>query len=241
MTLKIGIAGQNGRVGKLLVSDLTSGLHPDLIFVGGISSSDDPAALFEIADLVIDFTTPAATRGFCEIARQNGTSLVIGTTGLTAQDEDILRTAAAEIPILRAANMSVGVTLLLALVEQAAAKLGPEWDAEILETHHHHKIDSPSGTALAIGQAVRGGRGQDDPYLTDRSGPRAPGAIGFAVRRGGDVVGEHTASFYGAGERIELSHMATDRRLFATGALTAARWLSKQPAGLYSMRDVLGL
>ena len=175
-----------------------------------------------------------------DMAVQTGTALVIGTTGLTDDQEAILKSSAGKTPILYAANMSVGVNMLMALVEQTASRLGIDWDIEIFETHHHHKIDSPSGTALALGKAAQDGR-KTGEFVTDRTGKRNAGDIGYAVQRGGDVVGEHDVTFFSQGERITLGHKATDRSLFAKGAVRAARWLGDKPAGLYTMRDVLEL
>lgn len=234
--ISIGVAGKTGRVGRLIVAELESGHWPGLTFAEGTTSKSDPATLFDVSDVVIDFTTPESTARHVWIAAKNRKPLVIGTTGLNDAQMKEIHDAATKCPILHAANMSVGVTLLQALVAQAAARLGPEWDVEILETHHRRKIDSPSGTALALAKAAN-----RTPFYTDREGQRPSGGIGFAVRRGGDVVGEHTVSFYGEGERIELSHTATDRALFARGALRAAQWLHGQPHGLYGMKDVLDL
>jgi len=253
--MKIGVAGCAGRVGSLIVQDIQA-RHwgPNVMLAGGTVKpgypkdadfyvTEDPEELFRRADCVIDFTNPDSTARHIWLAAKHHKPLVIGTTGLTAAHEKEIRDAAKEAPVILAANMSVGVTLLSALVEQAAARLGPEWDIEILETHHRHKIDAPSGTALALGRAAESGRQKvcEGESLTDRTGKRPPASIGFAVRRGGDVVGEHTVSFFGEGERIELSHTATNRALFAKGAIRAALWLKDKPYGLYSMRDVLGL
>ncbi|MCC6598445.1 MAG: 4-hydroxy-tetrahydrodipicolinate reductase [Alphaproteobacteria bacterium] len=257
--MKIGVAGCTGRVGVLIVQELLSGQWKMLELAGGTARNadkikvpyfvtTDPAALFARADIVIDFSRPEATLKNAALAAETGKALIVGTTGLSAQDEAALAQAAKKTAIVYAANMSVGVNLLLALVEQAAARLGPDdWDIEIFETHHKHKIDAPSGTALAIGKAAAKGRRVklEDEALYARegvTGERIDGNIGFSVARGGDVVGEHTAFFYGAGERLEISHRATNRALFAKGALRAALWLAKnrQP-GLSSMRDVLGL
>jgi 4-hydroxy-tetrahydrodipicolinate reductase len=161
---------------------------------------------------------------------------VIGTTGLNDKDMKEMQDAAKGCPLLWSANMSVGVNLLAALVEQASAKLGPAFDIEIAETHHRNKIDAPSGTALMLGKAT--GRAAAP---IDRSGKRETGTLGYSVQRGGDVIGDHTVSFFGASERIELSHRAGDRSLFAKGALRAAEWLAEKPNGFYSMRDVLAL
>lgn len=247
--MKIGIAGYQGRVGQLLVNELQSGAWSGLELAGGsaLEKTSAPfptfitsADLFGISDCVIDFTTPESTLKNIDAALTAGKSLIIGTTGLGEGTELILKEAAKKIPILYTANMSVGVNILMALVEQAARKLGPDWDIEIFESHHKHKIDAPSGTAFALGKAARDGRGTGD-FIVERNGKRNAGDIGYAVSRGGDVVGEHMVTFYGMGERIELGHKASDRSLFARGALRAAQWLEGKPAGLYSMRDVLSL
>jgi 4-hydroxy-tetrahydrodipicolinate reductase len=257
--MKVGITGCAGRMGSLLVQELRSGAWDDkgLVFVGGTIENTEEQTfdfdvtshadeLFEKADLVIDFTGPAATRQHIWLAAKHKTALVIGTTGLTEKDEMEIADAAKETSIVYAANMSVGVNLLCALVEQAAARLGPEWDIEIFETHHKHKVDAPSGTALALGKSAAKGRGVDlkDTGVYERygqTGARNVGDIGFSVARGGDVAGEHTTFFYGEGERLELSHRATNRSIFARGALHAASWLKGKPSGLYSMRDVLDI
>lgn len=248
--MKIGIAGHTGRVGQLLVRELQSGEWQGLELSGGYSRHNKATGefpvyseldrLFTSADCVIDFTTPEGAAASAAEAVRQKKPLIVGTTGLSPAQENILRESAQTIPLVYAANMSVGVNLLLALVEQAAAKLGPDWDIEIFESHHKNKIDAPSGTALALGKAARTGRGAGD-FVTDRNGKRRGGDIGYAVSRGGDVVGEHTVTFYGMGERLELGHRASDRSLFARGALKAAQWLDGKPAGLYGMRDVLGL
>ncbi len=236
--MNIGITGYKGRMGQSLIHLIED--TSDLNFAGGIDMGDDPLPLFEKADAIIDFTRPEATINHAKLAAQTKTPLIIGTTGLTDEQEKELASCAKNTAILYAANMSVGVNLLMALVEQTAARLSKEWDIEIFETHHHHKIDSPSGTALALGKSAQAGRKGGD-FVTDREGKRNEGDIGYAVQRGGDVVGEHMVTFFGAGERLELGHKATDRSLFAKGALHGARWINKKPAGLYSMRDVLDL
>ena len=252
--MKIGIAGYTGRVGSILVKELQSGSYKTLELAAGstrslnpehvpsepfnvVNNADDLAA---VSDCIIDFTTPESTILNIDAALKHKTSLVIGTTGLNADQEKALHDAAKKIPILYAANMSVGVNLLLALVEQAASKLDTSWDIEIFESHHKNKVDAPSGTALALGNAAKTGRGQGN-FANFRNGKRVEGDIGFAVSRGGDVVGEHMVTFYGMGERVEIGHKASDRSLFARGALQAAQWLRGKPAGLYTMRDVLGL
>ncbi len=254
--MKIGIAGYTGRVGQLLVAELQSGAWKDLELAGGTShdagaaeyfTTKNAEELFERADAVIDFTRPEATVKHAKIAAQTGTAMIIGTTGLSDEDEAVLKEAAKKTTIVYAANMSVGVNMLLALVEKAARALGPEdWDIEIFESHHQHKVDAPSGTALAIGKSAAKGRDieHDKAKIAARdgvTGERKKGTIGYSVARGGDVVGEHTAYFYSEGERIELTHIATNRALFARGALRAALWTKDAKNGLYSMQDILGL
>lgn len=250
---KIGVLGCTGRVGRLIVQELQARhFGPGVSLAGGsvrpgfpgnadFFTTEDPDALFTIADALIDFTRPEATARHVWLAAKHHKPLVIGTTGLDAGQEREISDAAKEAPIVYAANMSIGVNMLLALVEQAAARLGPEWDIEISEVHHKHKVDAPSGTALALGKAAATGRGVALDPVTDREGARQSGAIGFAVQRGGDVVGEHAVTFFAEGERIELAHKAGNRALFARGAIKAALWIKDQPYGLYSMRDVLGL
>lgn len=203
--------------------------------------TDKIEELFERADILIDFTTPEASVRHAKTAAQTGKKLVIGTTGLDAAQQAELAAAAQETPLVFAANMSVGVTLLQALVRQVAARLGPEFDIEILETHHKYKQDAPSGTALLLGAAAQEGRQGAAFAAIDRTGARASGEIGYAVQRGGDVVGEHDVTFFGPGERLILAHKATDRALFARGAVRAALWLRDKEPGLYDMGDVLGL
>ncbi|MDH5722834.1 MAG: 4-hydroxy-tetrahydrodipicolinate reductase [Alphaproteobacteria bacterium] len=257
--MQVGVVGCNGRVGKLIVKELLSGNWADkgLLLAGGTArdSSNVPdgcpameseSELFEKSDVVIDFTLPEGTRKHVNLAAQHKTPIVIGTTGLTQEDEEFLQQKSKEVCIVYAANMSVGVNLLLDLVEKAASCLEQDWDIEIFETHHKYKVDAPSGTALALGKAAASGRNGNLDVLADYErhgniGSREKGKIGFSVARGGDVVGEHTVFFFGEGERIELTHRATDRRLFAKGALRAALWCKEKPAGLYSMRDVLDL
>lgn len=250
--MKIGITGCKGRVGKLLIEEIQAGNWKGMTLAGGSVPkgetfdapyfvTDKAEELFKKSDVVIDFTTPEATREHIKLAVKLGKGLVIATTGLTSADEKTIAAAAKKTRIIYSANMSLGVNLLLALVEQTAAKLGPDWDIEIFEAHHKHKVDAPSGTALALGKAAAKGRKSKKFAAIDRTGKRKSGDIGYAVTRGGDVVGEHTVYFYGEGERIELSHIATNRVLFARGALKAAQWLEKQKPGLYSLKDVLDL
>jgi len=236
--MRVGVTGFKGRMGQLLVREIEAA--NDMNFAGGIDIGDDASILFDNADVVIDFSVPDATITHARLAAHSGTALVIGTTGLSEKQEQQVAEAATKTAIVYAANMSVGVNMLMALVEQAAKRLGNDWDIEIFETHHNQKIDSPSGTALALGKAARKGRGGGN-FVTDRNGKRNEGDIGYAVQRGGDVVGEHDVTFFSQGERIVLGHKATDRRLFAQGAMRAARWVNDKAPGLYSMKDVLDL
>ena len=197
-------------------------------------------------DVLIDFTRPEGTLAALSHCVAAGTAMVIGTTGFTAEQRAQIDAAATRIPICIAANFSVGVNLSLRLLELAAKALGPGYDVEIVEAHHRHKVDAPSGTALAMGRAVAAGLGttleRAAVYAREgHTGPRPDGAIGFATVRGGDVVGEHSVLFLGDGERLEIRHVATSRSNFAQGAVRAAAWLSGRAAGLYDMRDVLDL
>lgn len=265
--VKVGIAGGAGRMGRMLVEAVLAdaGLalaavseapgHP---LVGqdiatalgrpaiGVRVVDDSCALAMASDVLIDFTRPAACRELLAAAVANKRAMVIGTTGLGKEDEEGIRQAARAIPIVKSANMSVGVNLLLALVEQVAARLDEGFDVEISEAHHRHKADAPSGTALALGRAAARGRGVDlETHATMArhgvTGERRPGSIGFSVVRAGDIVGEHTVLFAAEGERLELTHKATSRAIFARGALRAVHWLASASPGLYSMTEVLGV
>jgi 4-hydroxy-tetrahydrodipicolinate reductase len=212
----------------------------------GIAIVEDPLPVFAKADGVLDFTAPPATVEFAELAAQARIVHVIGTTGLTAADEAKIKAAARHAVVVKSGNMSVGVNLLAGLVRQAAKALGTDFDIEVLEMHHRHKVDAPSGTALLLGRAAADGRGIDLGKHSVRSrdghtGARKAGDIGFATLRGGSVVGEHSVIFAGEGERLDLNHIATDRALFARGAVRAALWGKGQKPGLYSMADVLGL
>lgn len=213
----------------------------------GVLISDDPLPVFAKADGVLDFTIPAATVEFAGYAAQARIAHIIGTTGCAPEDDARIEAAARHATIVKSGNMSLGVNLLAALVEKAARALAPQdFDIEVLEMHHKHKVDAPSGTALLLGEAAARGR---EIALRDNSvrsrdgytGARAEGSIGFATLRGGSVIGEHSVIFAGGGERIVLSHHAEDRSLFATGAVKAALWARGRKPGLYSMRDVLGL
>ncbi len=213
---------------------------------GGIAIGKDSAAGIAASVVAIEFSTPAATVKHAELAAQAGVAYIAGTTGLASCDEDVLREAAERIPVVYAANYSIGMVLLADLVRRAASRLGPEFDIEIVEMHHRHKVDAPSGSALALGRAAAAGRGVslDDVAVRGRdgvTGAREKGAIGFASLRGGDVPGDHTVIYAGDCERLELTHRASGRDIFARGAIRAALWAIGQPPGLYDMRDVLGL
>jgi 4-hydroxy-tetrahydrodipicolinate reductase len=212
----------------------------------GITVTDDPLPAFAAARAVIDFTTPAASLAHADLAAQARAVHVIGTTGFAAADLPRLAAAARHAVIVRSGNMSLGVNLLAGLVRRVAAALGPDWDIEILEAHHNQKRDAPSGTALMLGAAAAAGRGGAASAAAERgrdgiTGPRRPGAIGYASLRGGDIVGEHDVIFAGAGERLVLRHIATDRAIFARGAIAAALWGLDRRPGEYTMADVLGI
>lgn len=266
--MKIGILGASGRMGRLLIGEVLAnkGLcslggvadikgHPDIgkdagtlvhLPPCGICVTEDARAVFRDSNVVIDFTLPDATATHAALAHEFGKPLVVGTTGLNNIEIASLETAAKKTAIVYSANYSLGVNLLTALVEMAAAKLSAAYDIEIFEAHHRHKKDAPSGTAYMLGKAAARGRGIDleAMMVPARFGPvgeRVPGSIGFSVFRGGDVVGEHTVTLAGPGERIELAHKATDRTIFAKGALKAALWVVDKKPGLYSMRDVLDI
>jgi len=262
----IAITGVSGRMGRMLANMVVASdaMHlaaalerPGHPWVGrdlgsvlggaenGVIVGGDASALAG-ADAVIDFTAPAATVAFAAQAAAAGIVHVIGTTGLSEADIAAIDTAARATPIIRAGNMSLGVNLLTQLVKQVAAALDDSYDIEVIEAHHRHKVDAPSGTALMLGQAAADGRGVALGEASDRgrdgiTGARRPGAIGFSAIRGGDIIGEHDVMFAAAGEIITLSHRATDRSLFARGALKAALWGQGRAPGHYDMLDVLGL
>ncbi|WP_029624914.1 4-hydroxy-tetrahydrodipicolinate reductase [Sphingomonas sp. PAMC 26605] len=239
----IGIIGSAGRMGQALAA-----IVPDLgaTLAGGIDAGGDPAGIAHDSDVLVDFSSPSALERTLAAARQAGTPILIGTTGLTTTHHAMIDAAAAEIAVLQTGNVSLGVTLLAKLVREAAARLGPEWDIEIAEFHHRHKVDAPSGTALLLGEAAAAGRGIPlaEARVADRAGltgARSEGTIGFASLRGGSVAGDHQIVFAGEGERIELGHRAENRAIFARGAITAALWLVGKPAGRYAMDEVLGV
>jgi 4-hydroxy-tetrahydrodipicolinate reductase len=261
--LKVVIAGAAGRMGRTLIRALheTPGValagaleaegHPDLgkdagmlagLAPANIALTDDALPLIAEAQAVIDFTSPRTSVELADLAAQARIVHVIGTTGFSNDDEARIRAAARHAVIIKSGNMSLGVTLLAALVKQAARAL-PNFDIEIIEMHHRQKVDAPSGTALLLGRAATEGRNVslDDVTAKTRDGLREEGSVGFASLRGGTVVGEHEVVLAGAGERIVLSHVAEDRAIFARGAITAALWGKDKKPGLYTMTDVLGL
>lgn len=268
MTVAIALAGVAGRMGQALVAAAAgdrrlaiSGAseRPGTPAVGltvaelapggpqGVRVADTVAGAATGAAVWIDFTAPAASLAALAALPDCGVrAVVLGTTGFTAAEEAAIEAAATRLAIVRSGNFSLGVNLLAGLVRQAARRLGPDWDIEILETHHRRKVDAPSGTALLLGEAAAQGRGVAlaDVRVDGRSGqtgPRPDGAIGFAVLRGGGVVGDHTVQFLSELESLTLSHHARDRSIFAAGALEAAVWAAARPPGLYGMGDVLGL
>jgi len=266
--LEIGVAGCAGRMGQMLLHQIAT--TPGCVIAGGseapgsavvgldvgamarlpdtgIPIVDSAEALFETCDAVLDFTVPKATVGHATAAAAQGKILIAGTTGMTAEDEAALHKAAEKTAIVYAANMSVGVNVLAQVVKDVAAMLGPEaFDIEVLEMHHRNKVDAPSGTALLLGRAAAEGRGVVLDDVADRgrdgiTGARTGGHIGFAALRGGGVPGDHTVIFASDSERLELTHRAQDRSLFAAGAIRAALWARDKGPGLYDMKDVLGL
>ncbi len=264
MTTRIAVSGAAGRMGQAIIrliaeddalelaAALEHGQSPvlsrDAGTVAGIARLGVPVAPAAEAgfDVLVEFTTPDATMEHLAFCRAHGHAIMIGTTGLDDRQRGEIRDAGRDIPVVFAANTSVGINLCVALLETAGRVLGDHMDVEVVEAHHRHKVDAPSGTALLLGETVAGvlGRdlGTDGVFAREgHTGPRPAGSIGFSTIRGGDIAGEHTVMFIGESERIEITHRATDRRIFARGALRAARWLAGRPAGFYDMRDVLEL
>ncbi len=239
----IGIYGSNGRMGRAIA---TIAEGEGATVAGGVDAGGDPFPLAQTADVLVDFSTPAALESHLAAAVAARTPIVIGTTGLMPTHHALIEQAADEIAVLQTGNTSLGVTLLNLLVREAAARLGPDWDIEIAEMHHRHKVDAPSGTALLLGEAAAAGRGTRlaEVRVDSRAGlvgARSEGTIGFASLRGGSVVGDHQVIFAGEGERIEIGHRGEDRTIFARGALKAALWLAGRAPGRYAMAEVLGL
>lgn len=240
---RIGIIGSEGRMGHALARAVEAAGHS---VAGGVDKGGDVAQLADHSDALVDFTAPPALEGNLHAAVGAGIPILIGTTGLEERHHAAIESAALAIPVLQTGNTSLGVTLLAHLVREATARLGEEWDVEVVEMHHRMKIDAPSGTALLLGQAAAEGRGIDLAANSERgrdgqTGARARGAIGFASLRGGTVAGEHSVILAGEQERLVLSHSAEDRMIFAHGAVRGAAWLIGQPARRYTMEQVLGL
>ncbi|GIU01436.1 4-hydroxy-tetrahydrodipicolinate reductase [Sulfurovum sp. TSL6] len=253
---KVGIVGSTGRMGAHLIKNVLEhdALELSVLHVFGELNREVPSdvlvtnsmkAVLENCDVVIDFSAPAATQELCEEALKNPTALVIATTGFTQHQQNLLTEASKEMPVLYASNMSAGIALLKQLVEQVAATL-VDFDIEIVEQHHRHKVDAPSGTALTLGEFAAKGRGLDldDVRVSGRDGQigaRSKDEIAVMALRGGDIVGRHTVGFYNDGEFLELNHTATSRETFSKGAIRAATWIVNQKSGLYSINDCLGI
>lgn len=240
---RIGIIGSEGRMGRALAEAVAAAGET---LSGGIDKGGDPAALAAMSDVLVDFSSPHALEANLDAAAAAGIPIVVGTTGLEERHHWLCDSAAERTAVLQTGNTSLGVTLLAHLVREAASRLGEDWDIEIVETHHRMKVDAPSGTALLLGEAAAAGRGVRlaDASVRGRdgiTGAREAGTIGFAALRGGTVAGDHTVHFLADDERLALSHLAENRRIFAKGAVRAAQWLIGQPAGRYTMPQVLGL
>ena len=250
---KIGILGANGRMGRAIAevaADLGATITGGVDLGGAVHGPHaDAASLAAASDVLVDFSAPAALAGHLEAALTAGVPIVVGTTGLQPEHHRLIDDAAARgLAVLQSANTSLGVNLLSHLVREAAARLGEDWDIEIVEMHHRHKVDAPSGTALLLGASAAEGRGStlQDLSRYDRIGhgndrPREIGTIGYASLRGGSVAGDHMVVFAADGERIEIGHRAETRTIFARGAVKACLWMAGKPAGRYTMGDVLGL
>ena len=253
---KVGIVGSTGRMGEHLIKNI---LEDETLTLGGLHVYDELKtdvpedvlvtnsmdALLEACDVVIDFSAPVATEALCEAALKNPTPLVVATTGFTEHQQNLLVEVSKEMPVLYSSNMSAGIALLKQLVEQVSATL-KDFDIEIVEQHHRHKVDAPSGTALTLAEFAAKGRGLDldEVRVSGRDGqvgPRTKDEIAVMALRGGDIVGRHTVGFYNDGEFLELNHTATSRETFSKGAIRAAKWLVDQPSGFYTINDCLGI
>ena len=240
---RIGIIGSAGRMGQAIARVVEASAHE---LAGGVDQGEDPAALAAKCDVLIDFSSPKALTANLAAAHGAGIPIVIGTTGLEPEHHAMIDEAAKTTSVLQTGNTSLGVTLLAHLVREAAARLGDDWDIEVVEMHHRMKVDAPSGTALKMGEVIAEAQGTN---LADRAvyeryghtGERKEGSIGFATVRGGDVVGDHTVMFLGAGERVEIAHKSNSRAGYAQGSLRAVRFLAGQRAGMFDMFDVLNL
>ncbi len=238
-----GIIGSDGRMGQALREAIVAAGH---VVAGGVDKGEDVSRLADASDALVDFSAPGALQNNLHAAIGAGIPILIGTTGLGEEHHVAIDSAAQAVAVLQTGNTSLGVTLLAHLVAEAAARLGPDWDIEIVEMHHRMKVDAPSGTAILLGEAAAKGRGIDLTAHTEagrdgHTGARGLGAIGFASLRGGTVAGDHSVIFAGEQERITLSHTAENRMIFASGAVKAASWLIGRAPGRYAMQDVLGL
>jgi 4-hydroxy-tetrahydrodipicolinate reductase len=242
--IRIAVVGASGRMGQTIIEAISQN---DKVSLGAtLDKGDDLSAALDQFDVLIDFTRPEATLEYLAICQNSAKAMVIGTTGFSDEQLQVINNTANNMPIVFAPNMSVGVNLSLKLLDMAARVIGEDADIEIVEAHHRHKVDAPSGTALKMGEVVANALGRDlsECAVYGREGieePRDRQTIGFSTIRGGDVVGEHTVSFFMEGERVEITHKASSRLTFANGAVRAASWLKGQSAGLYSMQDVLDL
>jgi 4-hydroxy-tetrahydrodipicolinate reductase len=268
MTIKIGVIGAAGRMGRTLIeavsqsdgalilagaterpgSSLIDADAGELAGLGklGVSIADDVAKIVRDIDVLVDFSSPAATIEHIKACAANDTAIVIGTTGFTAEQDAVIKQSSAQIAICKASNFSTGVNLCFKLLDIAARVLGDDVDIEVIEAHHRHKADAPSGTALSMGGVVANALGRDLAEVAvygreGQTGARERDTIGFATVRAGDIVGDHTVMFAADGERVEITHKASSRMSFARGALRAARWVTEKPAGMYDMQDVLNL
>lgn len=253
--MRVAVAGSSGRMGRALLEEvlkdgelkLAAALDIDSgPAIGGVSITVDVSAALAIADVLIDFTRPAGTLAHLEVCARLGKAMVIGTTGFSAAERQRIEQAAQTIPIAMAPNFAVGVNVIFKLAEVAARALGDAYDVEIIEAHHRHKVDAPSGTALELGEIVAAALGRDLAQVAVHgregdTGERPAKSIGFHAIRGGDIVGEHTVLFAGTGERVEATVRSTSRATYALGALRAAKFLQGRTSGLYDMQDVLGL
>ena len=241
---KIAITGSNGRMGQALIEAVK--LNPNVSEGSILNRGDDIKRVLKDFDVLIDFTRPEATLDALSICQSAGKAMVIGTTGFSDDALKVIDQASSDIPIVFAPNMSVGVNLTLKLLETTAKVIGADSNIEIVEAHHRHKVDAPSGTALKMGEIIANALGRDLSECAvygreGKEGPRDRQTIGFSSIRGGDVVGEHTVTFFMEGERVEITHKASSRMTYANGAVKASQWLTNQPNGLYSMQDVLDL
>ena len=241
---RIAINGSKGKMGQALIEVINSSSQSDL--GAGFDKGDNLIDSLKNFEVLIDFSRPEASLNTLAVCKDAGKAMVIGTTGFTDSELELIGQASKEIPIVFAPNMSVGVNLTLKILETSAKVIGPDSSIEIIEAHHRYKVDSPSGTALKMGEVIANALGRDlsECAVYGREGieePRDMNTIGFSSIRGGDVVGEHTVAFFMDGERVEITHKASSRMIYANGAVRAANWLSDKSSGLYSMQDVLEL